>query len=273
MRILAVCLALLTGSAGIVLAAGQQTASELAQITARGLALYQYDVAATLAMDAVRARYGTAMPQAPAGSRVLSICRPEFSGWSVDIGALSGDTASFVVFYRAVQAGPGARAFDVTKVDAPATGAFDVQAARAITRAIGDFQAVRSSPYKYAALQRADGQWYVYIYPGPTAAHAYPLGGDARYLVSADGRQIVARHRMHDGIIDEESASLPNGAHMAAGFHTVVVDDVPQDTDVFHVLLREPRVPDYVSAQGHMYKIDTNGSIEDLGTPTPTPRP
>ena len=70
---------------------------------------------------------------------------------------------------------------------------------------------------------------------------------------------------MHNSILAQDvDAGLPAGAHATAGWRTVVVDNVPQDTDVFHVLARTPPLPDYVSAQGFLYLIKTDGTIEFL---------
>ena len=54
-----------------------------------------------------------------------------------------------------------------------------------------------------------------------------------------------------------------------AGFNSVVVANVPQDTDVFHVLSRKPAIPEYVLAQGELYKINVDGTIEYQGHSRP----
>jgi hypothetical protein len=279
MRAGAAFFALFVAIATGIAASAQHSTLELAQITARGRALYLYDAAAARATDAVQARYGrqTPAPIAP-GARLSYIGHPSFSGWVFDFGMLTPDKTAFTVAYRAVEAGPNDPTFDVTRLNAAAETPFDVEATRALDLAMDDFQFVRSSSsYDYAVLQRQDGEWYVYLYPGSTE-HDHPLGGDGRYLISTDGTQILERHRMHDAIIDRSlgNSQVPAGTQLAAGFHTDVVEDVPQDTDVFDVLVRQPRIPEYVSAQGHMYEIDTQGAIQDLAQgahPSPSPSP
>ncbi|HEY9085243.1 MAG TPA: hypothetical protein VIN40_04805 [Candidatus Tyrphobacter sp.] len=269
MKVAAAPFLLVAAVATGIAAGAQHTALELAQITARGRALYAYDTAAAQATDAVQARFGRQTPPPTSGgSRMFYIGSPSFSGWVFDFGMLNTDKSAFSVSYRAVEAGPGVPTFDVTKIDARAETPFDVEAARAIVLAMGDFQFPQSQhSYNYAVLRRQDGEWYVYLYPGWSDVHDHPLGGDGRYTISADGMQILERHRMHNAIIEQPTTAtgVPADAQVTAGFHTDVVEDVPQDSDVFHVLIRRPRMPDYVSAQGHMYKIDTDGSIEDLG--------
>jgi hypothetical protein len=40
-----------------------------------------------------------------------------------------------------------------------------------------------------------------------------------------------------------------------------VLSDGPEDTDVFQVMSRQPRVPEYVGAGGHVFKIEVDGTI------------
>ncbi len=49
------------------------------------------------------------------------------------------------------------------------------------------------------------------------------------------------------------------------GFHAAVVDDVPEDTDVFYVLTRQPSIPEIIATRNYVYRIDVTGSILYLG--------
>jgi hypothetical protein len=53
---------------------------------------------------------------------------------------------------------------------------------------------------------------------------------------------------------------------MEAGTHSAVVADIPEDTDVLHVLVRTPRIPEYVMTDHFIYRIDLDGKINFLGT-------
>ena len=110
-----------------------------------------------------------------------------------------------------------------------------------------------------AVLPAPQDQLYVYVYPGQTKPRIYPLGGDVRYLISADGNKIIERRQLHKGII--EPPALDKGKKLAAGFHTHVLSDLPEDTDVFHVLTQDPRAPEMVGTAHFMYKVLTDGSI------------
>jgi hypothetical protein len=51
-----------------------------------------------------------------------------------------------------------------------------------------------------------------------------------------------------------------------AGYHTAILDDIPEDTDVFHLLARRPSVPEYVATPKFVYRIEPDGTIIYLMT-------
>ena len=102
---------------------------------------------------------------------------------------------------------------------------------------------------------------YVYMYPAQTSP-VVPLGGDECFKVSADGMTLLDGHRMHRSILMlDPKANLPSGATPEAAVHSDIYSTVPEDTDVFHVLATKPPLPEFVSAQGHFYRIDVDGTI------------
>ena len=48
---------------------------------------------------------------------------------------------------------------------------------------------------------------------------------------------------------------------LVAGVHTAVMDDVPEDTDVFYVLTRSPRIPEIIVTENIFYEIRIDGTI------------
>lgn len=239
------------------------TQSELADITVRGRALAEYDFASWHGTDAVFSL------KPPAGSITRYIARPTEKGWKVAFGRLSSARDTFFVAYEATrtsQAGefegftPVAHATPIADTD------YYLRAARALDTAVKDFGPVRRS-YNTAALPRPDGKWWVYLLPAQTVSGVFPLGADTRYLVSADGRSILERRRLHNSVIEFRAPTPPQpGAKMEAGTHTAVVADIPEDTDVLHVLVRTPRIPEYVMTDHFIYRIDPDGRINFLGT-------
>jgi len=228
--------------------------AELAEITERGRQLAEYDTAAWHASDAVVAL------SPPEGSVARYIAMKTEAGWVVAFGRLNEKRDKFLIAYEATQATTPVE-FKVKKHDPPKEDAgFYLSAAKAIDTALADFRG-ESRPYNVAALPAKSGQVYVYVVPAQTKQNVYPLGGDARYLISQDGSKIVEKHQLHRSIIDFESA-----ANTSAGFHTAVVDNVPEDTDVFFVLSRRPLTPEFIMTEKFLYRVETDGTIKYVMT-------
>lgn len=240
------------------------TAHELATITARGTMLAAYD-------QAVRYATGAVMLSQPSQGKIERyIARVSVTGWTVDFGRLNADGTKFLTAYEAVQSDAPTHfavgQFDPERQD---TG-FNLTAARAIDLALRDFGRF-SQPYKAAVLPSAPAGVLVYLYPAQSKDGVYLYGGDVRYLVSPDGTKILDKHPMHNGILESTPAQIPAGATPAPGTHTHTLTTLPEDTDVFLVLSRDLRVPEYINAGSHTYKIETDGTIttDPPGIPLP----
>jgi hypothetical protein len=228
------------------------TAQELAAITERGILLNEYDQASWHASDAVE----TANPKTVEGQRWIA--RKENGKWSVAFGKLNTDKTAFEIHYEAVQQGKP-QEFAVHEVAPPRPDSgFFLASAKAIELALADFHGEKR-PYNYAVLPAPQDQLFVYLYPAQTKARVYPLGGDVRYLVSADGGKILEKRQLHKSII--ETPPPDKGKKLVAGFHTHVLSDLPGDSDVFHVLTQDPRTPEMVTTPHFVFKILADGTI------------
>ena len=228
------------------------TAEELAATTERGRILNEYDQAAWHATDAVQ----MANPKIVEGQRYIA--KKENGKWRVVFGKLNQERTQFGITYEADQQG-NPKEFAVQKEpEERQEEGFFLYAARAIDVAMKDFGGTSRS-YNIAVLPGADEQLYVYLYPAQTKARVYPLGGDVRYLLSADGMKIVEKRQMHKTII--ETTPSPKGKAVA-GYHTHVLSDAPEDTDVFHVLTQDPPLPEMVVTAHFMYQVMADGSIK-----------
>src|SRR5439155_24775462 len=69
------------------------------------------------------------------------------------------------------------------------------------------------SPYNVAVLPARAEQLYVYLYPAQTGARLYPLGGDVRYLVDADGTKLLEKRQMHKRS-EEHTSELQSRGHL-----------------------------------------------------------
>lgn len=227
-------------------------------VTARGRALYEYDQAAWHATDAVQTEHP------PEQSVGRYIARKLDSEWTVAFGHLNDARDKFLVAYEATQ-GSTLDQFAVKKFDPPEEDtSFYLSAARAIDTALHDFHG-EQRPYNVAVLPAASDQLYVYVLPAQTENGVYPLGGDARYLISTDGKSIIEKRQLHKTII-ENREQLPKGAAVQMGWHTHVLSDVPEDTDVFYVLTRKPAIPEMIgTTDKKLYEINTDGAIFSAG--------
>jgi hypothetical protein len=230
------------------------TDSELAAVTSRGRMLADYDIASWYATDAVQALK-------PAEGVVRRhIARKTKAGWVVAFGRFDETKDALLVVYEATQ-GSDPRQFTVKTYDPPQqdTGFFYI-AARAAEISLQSTH-LEKRPYNTYLLPLESGQLYVYVLPAQTVADVYPLGGDMRYLVSADGANIIESRQLHKSNL-EVKRSAPSGSKPAAGFHSHVLTDAPEDTDVFHVLRQKQPLPEAVGTKSGVYMVQTDGTIK-----------
>jgi hypothetical protein len=238
------------------------TEDEPARITARGRLLAEYDAAASHASDALQAQ----KPRQGAVQRYIA--RKTDHGWEVAFGKLDGERDRYLISYEAIQ-GQDPETFEVKADDPPREDTmFFRSAAKAIDAALKDFvenfQGMRR-PYNVAVLPAERGQFWVYLVPAQTRPGVWPLGGDVRYLMSPDGTRIVAKRQLHNSIIEKEMPKEEGATKVAMGYHTHVLDDIPEDTDVFHVLTRKPAVPEIIATRQFVYQVDASGEVKYLG--------
>jgi len=239
-----------------VTASSRPSDSELAAITQRGVLLAEYDTAAWQATDVVQTVH-------PVEGRVgRYIARKTDAGWTVDFGRLNQAQDKFLVAYEAVQVSAKfeVKSFDPARED---TG-WNLAAVKGIETAMRDFGAT-SRPYNIAVLPAEREGIYVYLYPAQVKAGVYPLGADVRYRVSHDGAKILEKRQLHKTIIESVPPSAPRT--LAGGYHTHILSNLPEDTDVLLVLTRRPRLPEMVAAGAFVFTIDVNGKISVADRP------
>lgn len=242
-----------------VLLAGEkkQKAPILADVTARGQALYEYDQAAWHGSDAVLGLHP------PKDWHPRYIAHHSEDGWNLVFGVINEQRDRFIILYEATQ-GSNLQDFTAKKLDPPREDSgFYLAAAKGIDTALHDFRG-QNRPYNVAVLPATSNQLYVYVYPAQTKSDVYPLGGDVRYLIAPDGSSIVETRQLHKSIIELPPSSLPAGTRPAGGVHTHVLSDVPEDTDVFYVLARRPPQPEFIgTSKNRIYEISLDGTIRE----------
>jgi hypothetical protein len=234
---------------------------ELAAISERGRDLAAYDSAAWHASDALQGK------DVKTGSVAVYLARKTDQGWIVVFGRLDEKEEKFLIAYEATQRKDSDK-FVVKELDPPKedTGFFRL-AARAIDVTVKDITANfkgQRRPYNVAVLPAEKGQWWVYFVPAPTKPNIWPLGGDFRYLISSDGTKIQAKRQLHKSIIEIEPPK-DKDQQQVGGIHTHVIDEIPEDTDVFHVLSRKPSVPEMIVTQQFVFQVDPDGTVKYAG--------
>lgn len=226
--------------------------AELKAITERGRMLSEYDIAAWYSTDAVLAL-------SPAeGSVTRYVGKKSPGGWSVAYGRFNEKRDRFLIVYEAVQ-GSSSKDFKVIKHDPPQEDSgYYLAAANALETGIAAFTGA-TRQYNAAVIPAPKNQFWVYLVPAQTDTKIWPLGADVRYLISEDGSHILETRQLHKSIIEYGSPSQ-NGT-MEGGFHTAVLDEIPEDTDVFLVLSRKPSVPELIATRTYIYIIEPGGKI------------
>jgi hypothetical protein len=189
------------------------------------------------------------------------------STWTVAFGRIDPGSGAYLVAYEAHQVAARPDSFTVQAFPTPRSDtAFYGRAGRAIDRARASFPAVLGQlqrPYNMAILPTADGSWRVYAFPAPVQHAVWPLGADVRFRITADGGTVLATRKLHNAIID--FGPVQAGQEPAAGSHRAVFDDIPEDTDVMHVLRRTPHVPQLIATDSFAFVVNADGSIRFYG--------
>lgn len=232
------------------------SAAALAEISARGQALAEYDAAAWHATDAV-------MAIKPAEAEFkLYVGGHTPHGWRVVFGRFNETATAFYIVYEAQQTAKPAE-YKVIKHDPPVEDT-DVylRAAMARTVAASEFRShdQPGRPYNISVLPAPAGEWYVYALPAQTDFRILPTGGDVRYTVSADGKKIVDVRQMHKIILEDNIVEPPSFA-----FHTHVISDVPEDSDIFYTLTRKAVQGEWIATPKYFYKINPDGALNYVG--------
>jgi len=231
--------------------------SRLDTITERGRAIAAYDKAAWHASDAVALLH----PDTAATQAYIARCNPD-GRWEVVFGRPSAKADTFYIASRAVQSLTSDTTFLVAPLLRPIADVdYYARAFRALDAGSRELGGVASRPYNSMVVPAdANDEWFVYFVPAATVPGVWPLGADVRLRVSNDGRRVLERRRLHNDVI-EFAGTSKDGKRLTAGMHAAVLADQPEDTDVFHVLTRTPRVPEYIVTKSYYFSIAIDGRI------------
>ena len=223
-------------------------------VTERGLELVDYDAATAAATDAIA--------KINVNSKLVEhiIAHEEEDKWIVSFGKLNAKKDAFVVAYEAVE-GDEPGDFRLKTIDPPRSEkGFPLAAAKGIALVLKDHEGPER-PYNILLGRDPDDQIRVYLTPAPTDPKEWVLGEDVRYLVAADGAKIVEKRILHDKLIEKPALTESKIKSDTVSRHETTIADIPEDTDVYHVLTREHSVPEIIVTPHFEFKIDLDGAI------------
>ena len=228
--------------------------SYLVGVTDRGRTLYAYDQAAWHGTDAFLELHPNT------DGLTHYICTKGTTGWMVTFPKWNALHDHLQVVYESRETEQPS-VYKARKIDPPQEADDDLIAKeRALELAIATFQGEKRQ-YNSAILPAPSGNLYVYIYPAQVKDTVWPLGGDVRYTISSNGKQILETRQLHRSILELEFKPDMN---VAAGYHVHVLSDVVEDTDVLYVLTRKPSIPEYIGIANNkkrIFVVNPNGSI------------
>ena len=182
------------------------------------------------------------------------------SGWVVAFGRLNADRDTFYVSNIAVPAPVNGQRVDSAYEFHAFDGAPDVdylvRASRAMDLATMKMGMTKRA-YSAAAIPDENGDWYVYLTPSADITSVWPLGDDVRYRVSADGMRLLETRRMHAGMVEVSK----DGTRLIANKSAKPLRDVPEDSDVFHVLVNRSSTSEIVTTKRNQFVIEPDGAI------------
>jgi hypothetical protein len=194
------------------------------------------------------------------------------SGWVVAFGRLNIERDTFYVSEIGIPATVNGQlvdsVFEFQRFPEPGADTdFLVRAARAMDLGVMTLGMTKRA-YSAAAIPNENGEWLVYLTPSADAASTWPLGDDVRYRISADGHRVLQTHRMHAGLVEADRGTSTDAARLVARKGRKALRDLPEDSDVFHVLMGRPATPEIVVTPHFRYEIGVDGSIRVLGKET-----
>jgi hypothetical protein len=229
----------------------------MADVTARGRALYEYDQAAWHATDAVRALH----PPDQLVGRYLAL--KSDNGWTVVFGHLYVRRDRFLIGYEASEGATLQEFTVINSIPLRKTQLSTLRLPRPSTLRGTTFKVKSghttlpfSLPIESALCLRdpsPDEDWDLPTWRRCPLSHN---GGRQGYCgeMSTPQRDSRGSAEFHT-----EGCSIPAG-----GIHTHILSDVPEDTDVFHVLTRQPPRPEFIGTPNKkFYEISVDGTIRE----------
>lgn len=128
--------------------------------------------------------------------------------------------------------------------------------------------------YNSSVLKQNDSIFAVYFIPVQVDPNNYLLGGDVRYIINVKSDSIIDFASLHRRPKEFPKSSTVNnnrvlvkpgsGKPILYDVYSNYVYDIPVETDVYFMFLRQPTVPFYVATNKELFKINITGEIIKL---------
>lgn len=189
---------------------------------------------------AVRNATRALMAQNPAQNRIsLYVARRQNELWHVYFGSFNVLSSEFRVAYEVVQRAKGSGDFEVRDYPKSPPAVGDLRtAAVALVTALDAFDP-RWERYFTYVWKDDSGRWVAYFLPGQTSEGKWPIGGDERVLLSADGHRILEVTTFHANV----TVVVPSREAAIATHHKHLLYDEPAPTDFAYVLMAPELAP------------------------------
>ncbi len=252
-------------SAAILLAppkpAEPASKEELAEVSRRGKEIALYDrILKGASTELARSNFS-------ADGALRHLPRKTEDGWVVAFGRLNDRRDKFLVGLEAFSDKNG-KSFEVKRYSDPKRDqGYYFSAALAMDLCQEDFLEnlqKETRPYNVLVLPADNGRLWVYYLATRANSDFWPLGGDVRYLVSDDGKSILEKRQMHKGLLNLPAPEASKNSK-TMGFHTHLLAEAPEDSDVYYVLWRKPSAGERIETPSFVYEIDPQGSISFIG--------
>lgn len=251
--------------------------AELKEISKRGKDLYAWDQAQMLAIknlkETPKEKLQVDSTRTPDPSPSTATGQPSCLVYQskdkveTGFGRLSEDKTNYLVDILASKS-KGEKSNKIERLWPPLSDQEkwkDLALALDIARAEMKENSRETEKLNYAVLADSKNKdkktFFVYFYP----SQRENLGGDLRLTVNLDEKIVVEEHQGHKALIKEKRLATKYGGRKMA-YHQAILDEMPEDTDVLHVLSREPRRAEIVTTANFVYRIDINGDIKYLGS-------
>lgn len=232
-------------------------AEEIARIEKRAELIAGYERASILSSDYLMGR------QVDTNGVETWVALFEERMWVVYYGKLSKKEKQFKSVY--VVAIPHGKSKEVTMASPRKTSKDLLTFARAIKIAANEITEPQVPRYNPSVFREIDGTITVYFLPGNTQEGIVLIGGEYKVSVSSDGKRVLNSRKVHNSILRMQEHPADPDDKPAGGYHTHVLGDLPEETEVAVLRLHPTLAPHIIVGEKWTFGVDKEGKVFLMG--------